>query len=321
MNILVTGGCGYIGATVVRALNQQKGNKVVIVDDLSFGKQSRVEGTQVYQFDLARPDARRELNKIFYEHEIRFVIHFAARKQVGESVKSPEFYYQQNIGGFVNLLEAMKSSQVNQLVFSSSAAVYGMPEVTGLITESTPKKPINPYGETKLITEWMCKDAETAWGLKYVALRYFNAAGAAANDLGDDYALNLIPIVFKKLQENLRPIVFGHDYNTPDGTCVRDYIHVTDLADAHIKALKYLAFNGEHHAFNVGTGKGSSVMEVLHAIHDVTQIDFDPRLAARRPGDPDILVASNDLIRQEMDWQPKYDLRDIVQSAWDARAH
>jgi UDP-glucose 4-epimerase len=336
VNILVTGGCGYIGATVVNLLFELS-YEVEIVDDLSFGKPEKTPGVPLHQFNLSDADAVQRLKTIFVDGRIDAVIHFAARKQVGESVERPEFYYQQNVGGMANLLLAMRETNVKYLVFSSSAAVYGMPQFADaqqLIDETCSTVPINPYGETKLINEGQCLAAQKAWGLEFVALRYFNAAGAARPDLGDTAALNLIPMVFERLTKGLNPVIFGNDYQTPDGTCVRDYVHVADLARAHLLALDLFQPSSPDSAilprnsvdvvqpvgecFNVGTGVGSSVQEVINEIQRVTGRDFTPEIAARRPGDPDSLVANVAKFRDVLSFYPEFGLPEIVQSAWEA---
>lgn len=317
MKILVTGGAGYIGSHVVRAL-KSAGFTPIALDDMTFGVSQRLGDTELVQIDLAAPGADIELVKIFKEKEISGVIHLAARKAVAESVARPEYYYQQNIGTVLNLLSAMHEAKVMNLVFSSSAATYGAPELAS-VNEDYPCKPINPYGETKLIGEWMIANAEKAWGLKAVALRYFNVAGAGFDDLGDTSVANLIPIALNAIKADKPVQVFGTDWPTPDGSCVRDYIHVSDLSDAHVRALNYLSSeNRKHLVFNVGTGKGSSVLEVIQALKDVLGTDFKVELTDRRAGDPAALTADVSRIKSELGWQAKHDLHDIVASAYKA---
>jgi UDP-glucose 4-epimerase len=317
MKILVTGGAGYIGSHVVRALIAQ-GHQAVALDDLSNGNQSRLGDTPLIQVDLASAEATSVLIQAFKEHSIDGVIHLAARKAVGESVANPEYYYQQNLNSVTNLLMAMREAKVSNMVFSSSAATYGSPEVAQ-VSEDYNCKPINPYGETKLIGEWMMAAASKAWGLKTVSLRYFNVAGAGFNDLADTGVANLIPIAFKAIAKEEPIQVFGSDWATEDGTCVRDYIHVQDLADAHLAALDYLAKEDrEYSVFNVGTGTGSSVLEVIDTIRKVIGKDFAVDLVARRPGDPAALSADVSRIERTLGWKAKYTLHDIVKSHYEA---
>ena len=317
MKILVTGGAGYIGSHVIRQLVAE-GHEPVALDDLTNGKKNRLGETPLVQLDLASPNATAELVKAFKEHSIEGVIHLAARKAVGESVERPEFYYQQNINSVANLLLAMRESKVMNMVFSSSAATYGSPDVD-LVNEDYLARPINPSGETKLIGEWMMADAARAWGLKTVSLRYFNVAGAGFDDLADTSVANLIPIAFNAIKNNQPIQVFGTDWPTPDGSCVRDYIHVLDLADAHIAALDYLDQDvREHSVFNVGTGKGSSVLAVIDTIHKVIGKDFEVDLVDRRAGDPAFLSADVSRIEKTLGWKAKQSLEDIVSSHYKA---
>ena len=317
MKILVTGGAGYIGSHVVRAL-QAAGHSAVAVDDLSFGIPSRLGDTPLIQIDLASPEATSVLVKAFKDHSIEGVIHLAARKSVAESVANPEYYYQQNLNSVTNLLLAMREAKVMNIVFSSSAATYGSPEVAQ-VSEDYNCQPINPYGETKLIGEWMMQAANKAWGLKTVSLRYFNVAGAGFNDLADTGVANLIPIAFNAIARKEPIQVFGSDWPTPDGSCVRDYIHVQDLADAHLAALDYLAQeNREYSVFNVGTGTGSSVLAVIDTIHKVIGKDFAVDLVDRRPGDPAALSADVSRINEVLGWRAKHNLHDIVKSHYEA---
>ena len=319
MTVLVTGGAGYIGSHVARLL-LERGHRVVIADDLSTGLPNRVQGLESAHLDLASNHAVEEIRGILRAHEVTSVIHLAARKKVAESVELPEWYYQQNVGGLVNLLEAMKAQGVSRLVFSSSAATYGMPNIAQ-VDEDFDCKPINPYGETKLIGEWLARAAGIAWGLRVVNLRYFNVAGAGWADLADTAVANLIPIAFAAIREGKAPMVFGNDYETVDGSCVRDYVHVHDLADAHLAALDYLERpERKFDTFNVGTGRGSSVFEVLEVIRKVSGIDFEIDVQGRRAGDPPALAADVSRIKNELGWQAKHDLHEIVSSAWSATA-
>ena len=318
MSILVTGGAGYIGSHVVRLL-QLQGQKVTVIDNLSYGLSARIGGAKLVELDLAADTATGDLVKLIESESVTAVIHLAARKQVGESVTKPEWYFSQNIGGMANLLEAMRLTKVDKLVFSSSAATYGMPD-TDFVNEDFDCKPINPYGQTKLIGEWMTANAARAWGLRAVNLRYFNVAGAGWPELADTATMNLVPIVFAALDSGKSPVVFGDDYATTDGSCVREYVHVLDLAEAHVTSLDYLARDDRKHStFNVGTGKGASVFEVLAEIKRVTEIDFEIDVQPRRPGDPPYLCADVSRIANELGWTAKRDLAEIIESAWGAR--
>lgn len=318
MSILVTGGAGYIGSHVVRLL-LEKGQRVVVIDNLSSGSSARTGAAKLIELDLADQNATAELVQLMKRESVTAVIHLAARKQVGESVTKPEWYFEQNIGGMAHLLEAMRQTKVERLVFSSSAATYGMPGVD-FVDENFDCKPINPYGQTKLIGEWMAANAARAWGLRAVNLRYFNVAGAGWPELADTATMNLVPIVFAALDAGESPLVFGDDYATADGSCVRDYVHVLDLAEAHLTALEYLSRDDRTHStFNVGTGKGSSVFEVLNEIKRVSEIDFEVNVQPRRPGDPPYLCADVSRIREELNWVAQRDLAEIIESAWKAR--
>ena len=317
MSVLVTGGAGYIGSHVARILSQS-GSQVVVVDNYSTGLDSRVLGLPTTNLELSDPGAIAVLEQLMTSHKVSAVVHLAALKQVGESVDKPEEYFLKNLGGQGNLLTAMKNTGVKKLVFSSSAASYGVPDLD-LVSENQRPEPINPYGQTKLIGEWMAKNAEVAWGLSQVSLRYFNVAGAGWPDLADTQKLNLIPIVFAAIKEGSTPKVFGDDYQTPDGSCIRDYVHVMDLAKAHVAALNYLDNNiRPHDVFNVGTGTGSSVLEVIRQIQKTTGIDFKFEIAPRRAGDPPRLIADVSRINQVINWKSENGLVEMVESAWQA---
>ncbi|MFL6241223.1 MAG: UDP-glucose 4-epimerase GalE [Actinomycetes bacterium] len=310
---LVTGGAGYIGAHVVRALLDE-GERVVVIDDLSTGATGRTGTAALVNGSILDEDLVRTTLK---EHAVQGIVHIAAKKQVGESVADPLFYYRENVGGLVSLLRASVDAGVDAFVFSSSAATYGLPQ-TAEVTEDSPTIPISPYGETKVIGEWIARDVANITSMRAVSLRYFNVAGCMGPELGDPGVFNLIPLVFQSLANGEPPQVFGDDYPTHDGTCIRDYIHVGDIADAHVAALRHLAAGGASATYNIGRGEGVSVYEVLRTVEDVTGIPVRPKVVARRPGDPAHVVAVVDKIKAELGWQARYDLRDMVESAWTA---
>ena len=315
MSVLVTGGAGYIGSHLVRLL-RDRGDEIVVVDDLSTGLASRVGDAPLIRLDLSGANAVEVLARTIDEHRVDAVVHVAAQKQVGVSIQRPTFYMRQNVGGLMNLLDAMELSGVHRLIFSSSAAAYGVPS-TEVVAESAVCDPVSPYGETKLVGEWLCRRAADAWGLSASSLRYFNVAGAGWPDLGDEASLNLIPIVLDRLVRGEKAQVFGDDYPTPDGSCIRDYVHVLDLAEAHLIALDALDGAG-HEVFNIGTGQGSSVFEVLEEIERTTGFDVTPEIVERRPGDPIRLVGNVDKAETTLGWRAKRRLPEIVASAWDA---
>lgn len=318
MRWLVTGGAGYIGSHVVRALLAAD-RDVVVLDDLSTGDKSRVPDS--VPLELASVRDRAALDRVFAEHEIDAVVHIAAKKQVGESVQKPLWYYEQNVDSLRVLLEAMVAADIRRLVFSSSAAVYGSPDVPE-ITEDTPCAPQSPYGETKLIGEWLIRDTAAAHQLAYANLRYFNVAGAGAPDLGDPTALNLIPMVFERIEQGQRPRIFGDDYDTPDGTTIRDYIHVSDIADAHVAAARRLeADTAAALTLNIGRGEGASVRQIITRILDHTGSPLIPEVAPRRPGDAARSVANATRIKTELAWSAKHDVADMVATAWSAWRH
>lgn len=314
MTWLITGGAGYIGAHVVRAMTRA-GERTVVYDDLSTGFADRVpEGVPLV---VGSTLDRARLDDTLAEHGITGVVHLAAKKQVGESVDLPLHYYEQNVEGLRVLLAAVTESGVGAFVLSSSAAVYGMPDVD-LVTEDTPCLPMNPYGETKLAGEWLVRATGRAHGLATASLRYFNVAGAASPELADTGAFNLVPMVFEKLTEGAPPQIFGADYATPDGTCVRDYIHVVDLAEAHVAAARHLAAAapGTDLTVNIGRGEGVSVREMTDLINEVTGYAVEPVVTPRRPGDPARVVASADRITDTLAWKAGHDVRDMITSAW-----
>lgn len=318
MNVLVCGGAGYIGSHTVYELIE-RGHSVVVVDSLIKGHKAAVHNdAKFYLGDIRDEDF---MDKVFKENNIDAVIDFAAFSLVGESVNEPFKYYENNVYGTLKLLEAMERAGVKKIVFSSTAATYGEPE-NDIIVESDKTNPTNPYGETKLTVEKMLKWADNAYGIKFVALRYFNAAGAhISGKIGEDHSpeTHLIPIILQTaLGQREKMFIFGDDYDTPDGTCVRDYIHVTDLADAHIKALEKLFKTNESGIYNLGNGKGFSVKEVIEKAKKVTGKDFKVEIEARRNGDPSTLIASSEKAIKELGWKPKFNTLDkIIETAWN----
>ncbi|MFD5015501.1 UDP-glucose 4-epimerase GalE [Streptomyces chartreusis] len=313
MSWLITGGAGYIGAHVVRAMTEA-GERAVVYDDLSTGIADRVPDS--VPLVVGSTLDRERVARAIAAHRITGVVHLAAKKQVGESVDLPLLYYRENVEGLRVLLEAVTAADVRSFVFSSSAAVYGMPDVD-LVTEETPCAPVSPYGETKLAGEWLVRATGKATGLATASLRYFNVAGAATPELADTGVFNLVPMVFEKLTENAPPRIFGDDYPTPDGTCIRDYIHVVDLAEAHVAAARALQDSPGHDlTLNIGRGEGVSVREMIDRINAVTGYDRPPTVTPRRPGDPARVVASADRIATELDWKAKHDVQDMIASAW-----
>lgn len=317
MAVLVCGGAGYIGSHTVAELLEQ-GKEVVVVDNLQKGHKEAVLGGKLMIGDL-RDD--QFMDKVFRENSIEAVIQFAADSLVGESVTEPLKYYNNNVVSTLCLVSKMKEYGVDKLVFSSTAATYGEPKNIPIL-ETDPTEPTNPYGETKLSVEKALKWFSNAYGLKYTALRYFNAAGAhKSGSIGEDHQpeTHLIPIVLEAaLGKRACVQIFGDDYDTPDGTCIRDYIHVTDLADAHILALEKMCRDGESAVYNLGNGNGFSVKEVVELAREVTGREIPAQIASRRAGDPAVLVASSEKAKKELGWKPKYhDLRVILQSAWE----
>ncbi|MBQ0848642.1 UDP-glucose 4-epimerase GalE [Streptomyces sp. BH-SS-21] len=314
MTWLITGGAGYIGAHVVRAMTEA-GERTVVYDDLSTGISERVpDGVPLVVGSTL--DGER-VARALRDHAITGVVHLAAKKQVGESVDLPLHYYRENVEGLRVLLQAVTAAAVPSFVFSSSAAVYGMPDVD-LVTEETPCVPINPYGETKLAGEWLVRSTGRAHGLSTACLRYFNVAGAAAPELADVGVFNIVPMVFEKLTRGEPPRIFGDDYATPDGTCVRDYIHVVDLAEAHVAAARRLAAApGTELTLDIGRGEGVSVRRMIDRINELTGHTLAPTVTPRRPGDPARVVASAERVAAELAWKAKYGLDDMITSAWE----
>jgi len=311
---LITGGAGYIGGHVAEALIAA-GRDVVIYDDFSSGLMSRVPAkVPVVRGSVQDPHS---VAIALRDYEVGGVVHLAAKKAAGESVDLPLYYYRENVDGVLAVLEAMQQEGVGRLVYSSSASVYGTP-VENPITEAAPLRPESPYGETKVVGEWLAGASETAWDLVWAGMRYFNVAGAGSDALGDTSVNNLIPMVFRALEQGRRPQIFGDDYPTPDGTCVRDYIHVVDLADAHVAAALALEEGHSIGPVNVGRGVGSSVREVMDMVADVLGRDIDPEVAGRRAGDPAASFAATGKIERDFGWFAGHDLRDMVESAWSA---
>lgn len=317
MAVLIAGGAGYIGSHTVRELIEQ-GMDVIVYDNLSYGHQDSVKGVKLIKGDL---NDKIKLKKVLIENNIDSVIHFAAFIQVGESMSKPADYYRNNVCNTLNLLEAMKENKIKYIVFSSTAAVYGEPEENP-ISEECPKKPTSVYGRTKLMIEEILSDFDNAYGIKSTALRYFNACGAhISGELGEDHnpETHLIPIIIEVIlgkRDILK--VFGNDYQTKDGTCIRDYIHVTDLAKAHILALNALKKGASSNIYNLGNGNGFSVLEVIKAVEKVTGKKLKYQFAERREGDPAVLVASSKKIIKELGWKREFDsLEKIVETTWN----
>jgi UDP-glucose-4-epimerase GalE len=316
MRILVTGGAGYIGSHAVR-LFLARGHDVWVYDNLSLGHRAAVPADRLIVADLAETH---RLDQVLLERRVEAIVHFAAFTYVGESVQQPAKYYQNNLVNTLNLMDAAQRHDIRRFVFSSTAATYGLSD-TMPITEDTPQRPINPYGNSKLAVEHALADFARAYQWGYAALRYFNAAGAnPSGDIGEDHRpeTHLIPLAVQAaVGQRPHLDIFGTDYPTPDGTCVRDYIHVDDLAEAHLLALERLE-PGSARIYNLGIGKGYSVREVIHNVEAVTGTKVPVRETARRPGDPAVLVASSEKIQRELGWQPRYtDLRRIVETAWN----
>lgn len=316
MNLLVTGGAGYIGSHFVREA-LKKGHSIVVFDNLHRGnKESIPEGIEFRKVDLCNKE---ELQKEIKQFSFDCVVHFAALAYVGESVENPSLYYNNNVVGSLNLISACVENKVDNFIFSSTCSLYGNPEHIP-ITESESIKPINPYAYTKYFIEQILADYSRAYDMKYAALRYFNAAGANPNgDIGEKHEpeTHLIPIVLKNAIDDSTPFyVFGNDYNTEDGTCIRDYIHVVDLADAHLRAIDYIIDQKKSIVLNLGTGNGYSVLEIIRKAEEITGKKLNYKVIKRREGDPAILVADNKMAKEVLGWQPKFALTEIISSAW-----
>jgi UDP-glucose 4-epimerase len=317
VNVLVTGGAGYIGSHTVRKLSKM-GENVIVYDNLVKGHRGSVKDCEFVKGDIFDSEL---LKATIKKYNIESVVHFAAYSIVPESMTNPSIYYHNNVKGTLNLLDVMMEAEVKKLVFSSTAAVYGEPEAVP-ITEALLKNPTNVYGKTKLIMENAMEDYSRAYGLKYIALRYFNACGAdPVGDIGEDHSpeSHLIPLVLETAlgkRENIK--IFGEDYKTPDGTCIRDYIHVNDLGSAHILALESLYQGAESEVFNLGNGMGFSVKEIIDAAEKATGLNIRREIAERRAGDPAILIASSEKIKKTLGWKPEFlDITRIIETAWN----
>ena len=318
MKWLVTGGAGFIGGHVVAAL-VDRGIEPLVLDDFSTGRRDFLpDDVELFEGSLLDTDV---VERSVSSPGLAGVIHIAGYKFAGESVFDPVRTYEQNVVGMMNLLTGMEHAGVRRIIFSSSAAVYGEVDVK-VITEGHPTRPESPYGESKLIGEWLLRDVGVSHGLESVSLRYFNVVGSAVNGVHDTSPYSLLPLVFRALVEGKSPKIFGNDYPTPDGTCVRDYIPVGDLASVHALAATKIAV-GEplERVYNIGTGTGHSVAEIMRIVSEETGIDFDPDHVDRRPGDPAVVVASGELARRDLEWNPNTDLRHMVRTAWDAFQH
>jgi UDP-glucose-4-epimerase GalE len=313
--VLVTGGAGYIGSNTAHLL-ARRGHAVVIVDDLSRGHEHNVAALPFHRMNLADTQG---LARLMTAERVDAVIHFAAYIAVGESTLKPELYFLNNVGGSLSLLSAMVETGVKRMVFSSTAAVYGMPGVEP-IREDVPFAPVNPYGESKVMVEKILGWMDQYRGLRSIALRYFNACGAdPESTLGEEHdpETHLIPLLLRAIATGDQVTIYGEDYDTPDGTCIRDYIHVADLAAAHLAALEKLLAGGSSDAFNVGTGRGHSVLETVRAVEQVVGRKVPRKIGPRRTGDPPVLVANSDKLKQTLGWKPKFtELADIVETAW-----
>ncbi len=318
LNVLVMGGCGYIGSHFVKFLQQNSNHKIIVFDNLSRGHREAIDPSIPFEkVDLLNET---ELNSAINKYEIDAVVHFAAFAYVGESVENPGLYYTNNVTGSINLIKAVNNAGIKKFIFSSTCSLYGNP-ITIPISEEESTKPINPYAQTKLMIEKVLADFDLSHNLKYVALRYFNAAGADFHgEIGEshDPEPHLIPIVLQTALGKRDSIkIFGDDYETPDGTCIRDYIHIYDLAEAHLKALEYLNEENKSDFFNLGTGAGNSVQELIEEAKKVTGKEIKSEIAERRAGDPAVLVADNKKAKKVLGWNPKYNLEDIIKSAWN----
>lgn len=322
MQVLVTGGAGYIGSHFVKLLLNEHSFgsdlKIVVLDNLSRGHIEAIPNSVIFEnIDLLDSD---KLNLAIKNYKIDAVVHFAAFAYVGESVENPSLYYKNNVVGTFNLLNAIINNKIDKFVFSSTCSIYGNPSKIP-IDEKQPSNPINPYAKTKLMIEQMLEDFDYTHGLKHIALRYFNAAGASPEgEIGESHnpEPHLIPIVLQTALKKREAVsIFGNDYPTQDGTCIRDYIHIVDLGDAHIKALKLLFENSNSEIINLGTGSGNSVKEIVNLSEEITGNDIKTIITERRAGDPAILVADNNKAKEVLDWSPKYTIKEIIEHAWN----
>ena len=311
---LVTGGAGYIGAHVVNTFLENNSN-VLVIDDLSTGLERKIpKNAKFEKFDIAETQ---KLVEVMKSNAVEGVIHLAAKKAVVESVENPSLYYRENIGGLISVLEAMSQANVKKIVYSSSCSVYGN-SVEEKVNENSETNPQSPYGETKLVGELLLKADEKARCIRWVSLRYFNVAGCGKSDLGDTGVFNLIPMVFRALDNKQRPQVFGDDYETKDGSCIRDYIHVSDLAESHLVAAQKISNENYSGIINIGRGEGFSVKEVMDKISKVLGFDINYQISNRRSGDPARAVADVTKAKKDLGWMAKYELEEMIQSAWDA---
>lgn len=316
MTWIVTGGAGYIGAHVAHAF-LQAGMSVVVFDNLSSGHRSFLpQGVPFVEGDVCR---RNDLDRIFDTYDVSGVIHLAGYKYAGESVRNPLYAYHQNVQGMITLLESMEAAEIRNIVFSSSAAVYGTAQ-DEWVTEQTALDPQSPYGQSKLVGEWMLQAQSQARGLCNTSFRYFNVVGSGVESVCDTSKYNLFPRIYDALDQGKAPIIYGADYDTSDGTCIRDYVHVADVAYSHVVAAKKLLAGEKLEAvYNLGSGTGYSVRNIMETFQQITQQTWIPRIASKRSGDPSCIIASGELAKRDVEWQVRYSLEEMVSSAWTAQ--